>query len=70
MKTLTGRLLNVFKAPKSTVVALGLLLFLTWLQHTKVIEKDTYGVAIAIVIPLIFTDIMSENKRKKADEGY
>lgn len=65
MKTLLKGFINVFKAPKSTIVALCLLACLTWLQHAKIIEKEVYSVAVGLVVPLIFTDLMKESKKEE-----
>ncbi|KUG07414.1 hypothetical protein [Solirubrum puertoriconensis] len=53
---------NLYRAPKSTLLAILLLVGFTICKAQGIIETETYATLSAIVIPIMFTDIMKEKK--------
>lgn len=53
---------NIYKAPKSTILALLMILSFVLLKHYTVIDSEVFGTLTAIVIPLAFSDILREKK--------
>lgn len=60
------KFLNLYKAPKSTLLALFLLVGFTVLLKFQLIDKEIYSTLSVLIVPLIFTDLLSEKKKNDA----